>query len=241
MHNMTIRQKLKGIFFMEPSSTLSQMLADTLPPGFISSLLDRLSGVYSDSHSAMINDPALGDNQARYVLGYYRRGACETVFERTAAEFGLIAKEISPETGGCSHIQVSNDTFDFSMCHVQANAGFPKHSDNREQSSQINSHMPQGDLFPINVSPTDCKLYGVFVHTEQLGNKAQFQSVCIGFPNTNFDDWIYEPIDLRDIQDIQIRQYQENIDSHATIQNSDPKWKTSQIDNSKKPNNEEGN
>ncbi|MFT5691592.1 MAG: hypothetical protein ACI92E_000921 [Oceanicoccus sp.] len=224
---------------MNTSPSLDQMLVHTLPPAFVSALLDSLSGAYSGSYSAMMNDPALDEEEGRYVLGYLRRGRCETLFKRTAARFGLSVTVITPETGGCSHIQISNDKFKFSMCHVQVTAGFPVRSDNREQSSQINSYMPQSELFPIDLSPTDKKLYGIFVHTEQPGNKGQFQSVCIGFPNTNFDDWIYQPIDLRDIRDTQARHFQAQNDLHAAAQGNEPKFKESQLVKFKKPDKKE--
>ena len=55
----------------------------------------------------MLNDPALGEDQANYVFGYYRRGRAETVLMNTAAEHGLKVKMVQPENGGCKHVYVT--------------------------------------------------------------------------------------------------------------------------------------
>lgn len=224
MYNMTIILNMEGCF-MKDNSTLRQLLVTDLPPGFVRVLYEQLGKIYPDSYAMMFNDPALGDTQANYVLGHYRRARAETVLMTTAAEHGLNVIEVQPENGGCKHIYVKTRNFGFTMCHVLTPGGFPNHSESREQSSKINEHLAQGSLFPVASEPDKEVIYGVFVHTEQTGKKDEFNSLYIGFPNPAFDDWIEEPIDLQDILNIQQRLFQNQEDVHAQIQNPVPKWK----------------
>jgi hypothetical protein len=217
-----------------PSPTLKQLLIHDLPPAFVRVLLERIENIYPDSHAAMFNDPSLGEDQAKYVLGYYRRGLGETVLMNTAAEHGLKVKLIQPENGGCKHVYVSAGRFAFTMCHVETSAGFPKFSDCREQSSKINEHISQIELFPIVSEPVEEEFYGVLVHTEQTRDKATFKSLFIGFPTPEFDDWVDEPINLLDILDIQQRLFQNHEDMRAAIQNTTPTWKGADVTNKKK-------
>lgn len=207
--------------------TLKELLTTELPPGFVATIFERIKLIYPHSYASVINDPALSDEQAKYVLGYYRRGIAETVFMNAAAEHGLLIDEVQPETGGCTHVRVSTENFSFVMCHVQSPGGFPKHSDNREQASKINLHLSQTELFPLQVEPSSNVLYGVFVHTEQPGNKGQFNSLCVGFPDSNFKDWIEEPIDMQEILDLQKRLFQEEEDLQEQVQKVVPILKSS--------------
>lgn len=210
------------------TSILKELLIDDLPPGFVRSLFERIRGIYPDSHSHMINDPNLGEDQAYYALGYYRRALAETILMRKAAEHGLKVEVIKPENGGCKCVYVASQRFGFTMCHVPNAGAFPQTSDTREQSSKINEHIAQADLFPIESTPRK-ELYGIFVHTEQPGQKDSFQSLHIGFPDHNFVDWIGEPIDVQDIVDIQERIFQEKEDLHAQIQNPNPVLKEQNV------------
>ena len=212
--------------------TLKQLLLADLPPGFVRALFERIENIYPKSYTSMFNDSSLGDEQANYVLGYYRRGLGEAVFINTAVEHGLKVKMVQPENGGCKHVYVTAGRFGFTMCHVSTSGGFPKPSDSREQSSKINEHISQIDLFPVVSEPKKEEFYGVFVHTEQTGKKDIFKSLCIGFPNPEFDDWVEDPIDLQDIIDIQQRLFQAHEDLHEQIQKSDPAWKKSNIQKS---------
>lgn len=72
--------------------TLKQLLIQDLNPEFVNALLQRMQSLYPETHAAMTNDPNLGEEQANYVLGHYRRGSAETILMRTAAEFGLTPK-----------------------------------------------------------------------------------------------------------------------------------------------------
>lgn len=218
-----------------PSPTLKQLLIHDLPPAFVRVLLERIENIYPDSHAAMFNDPSLGEDQAKYVLGYYRRGLGETVLMNTAAEHGLSVKLIQPENGGCKHVYVSAGRFAFTMCHVETSGGFPKYSECREQSSKINEHISQIELFPSVSEPVDEEFYGVLVHTEQTRDKSSFKSLFMGFPNPEFNDWVDEPINLLDILDIQQRLFQnQEEDVHAAIQNTVPTWKGADVTNKKK-------
>lgn len=210
---------------MSSSPLLKQLLIDDLPPAFIRVLLERIEQIYPESYMSMLNNPSLGEEQANYVLGYYRRALGESVLQNTAAEHGLSIQLVQPDNGGCKHIYISTEKFGFSMCHVSKSGGFPKHSDSREQSSKINEHLSQGSLFPIESTTNNQKFYGVLVHTEHSGKKDSFQSLCVGFPNRDFDDWIEEPINLHDLMDIQHRLFKNHDDLHAQIQNPTPVWK----------------
>lgn len=212
---------------MNNTPTLEQLVIASLPPGFVTALLAWIEKIYPESCASIFNDPMLGEQQANYVLGFYRRGLAETVFMNTAAEHGLQVRFVQPDNGGCKHVFVSAGRFGFTMCHVPTSGGFPQHSDAREQSSKINELISQGKLFPEESEPENNEdIYGIFVHTERAGDKGVFRSLSLGFPNPEFDDWVEEPINLQDIVDIQRRLFQDQDDPHAKIQKSDPVWKS---------------
>lgn len=208
--------------------TLKQLLIQDLPPGFVRALLERIENIYPESHANMFNDPLLGEEQAKYALGYYRRALAETVLTNAAVEHGLNVKLIQPESGGCKHVYVSAGRFGFTICHVETSGGFPKYSDSREQSAKINEHISQIELFPVvSDQVTGGEIFnGVLVHTEKPGSKDAFKSLHIGFPTPKFDAWVDEPINLQDILNIQQRLFQRHEDIHAAIQNTTPTWKS---------------
>ncbi len=205
--------------------TLKQLLVAELPPGFVRAILAKFENIYHDTYEAISKDSALGDKQAAYVLGYYRRGVVETAFMNLSSEHGLQVDEIQPSNGGCKHIRISTEHFYFVICHVQSSGGFPRHSDNREQSSSINRYLSQIDFFPYDFHVDGKEFYGIFVHTEQLGNKDIFDSLYVGFPDIRFESWVEEPVDLQEIRDLQQRQFQAQDDLQAQVQNAVPTWK----------------
>ncbi|GAB6142296.1 hypothetical protein JCM14076_30250 [Methylosoma difficile] len=209
---------------MKVTPTLRQLLANELPHGFVRDLLNKMPLVYKDSYETVKNDPNLGEEQANYVMGYYRRGASETLLQRLSAEHGLKLNIVQPENGGCKHIRVRMGRFAFVMCHVQSRAGFPSFSENRVQASSINEFLSQSDLFVIESSPKNEELFGVLVHTEQTNKKDTFDSIHIGFPNHKFDSWIEEPIDLMDILDQQAIQNSKDLSRQS--QDAEPTLKT---------------
>jgi len=199
------------------------MLIGDLPPNFVQALYERIGIIYPDSYNAMLNDPTLGKEEAHGTLGFYRRAQAETVFMNTAVEYGLRFRYVQPKNGGCKHIRVTAGKFGLALCHVVSPGGFPSYSDVREQSSKINEYISQMNLFPVKVKPEENeKFYGIFVHTEKMGRKDQFQSMHIGFPNPEFDDWVEEPIDVLEIIDIQHRLFRKQGSSEIQIQKAVP-------------------
>lgn len=211
--------------------TLKQLLIQDLNPGFVNVLLQRMQSLYPEAHSAMFNDPNLGEEQANYVLGHYRRGCAESILMRTAAEFGLHPKIVQPEGGGCKHVYVSVGRFGLVMCHVTGPDAFPQHSANREQSAQVNEFISQMSLLAEATAPEPEEFYGIIVHTEVQGKKDTFGSLKLGFPNPEFEGWQDEPVCLQDIHDIQQSLFQPQDDLQAQIQNPKPLWKTEKNDN----------
>lgn len=210
---------------MKVTPTLRQLLVNELPHGFVRDLLDKIPGIYKESHESVSNDPNLGEEQAKYVMGYYRRGTAETLLQRLSAEHGLKVSAVQPENGGCKHIRVGIGRFAFVMCHVQTRAGFPSLSDNRAQASSINEFLSQSTLFPIESKLIDEEIFAVLAHTEQANKKDSFGSIHIGFPNHKFDSWIEEPIDLMEILEQQNLTTQSSNDSSGQIQEAEPRLK----------------
>ncbi len=206
---------------------LKELLINDLPPGFVRALYERMERIYPEAYTSMYNDPMLGKDQAGYSLGYYRRGVAETVLDETAQEYGLRVETVQPEGGGCKHVRVSSEKFSFTMCHVHSRAGFPQHSESREQSSQINEHLQQRSLLPSEPKEEvdSDVMFGVIVHTESMGRKDVFGDMHIGFPNVEFSDWLEEPIDFRDLIDLQQQLFQEQKDLQAQIQQPVPVFK----------------
>ncbi len=214
---------------MNVTPTLRQLLINELPHGFVRSLIDKIPGIYKESYESVTNDPNLGEEQAKYVMGFYRRGAAETLLQRLSSEHGLKVNLIQPENGGCKHVRVSIGRFGAVMCHVQTRAGFPSLSDNRVQASSINELLSQSTLFPIESSPKNEEIFAVFVHTEQTNKKDSFGSIHIGFPNHKFDSWIEEPIDLMEILNEQEQIIQSGDDRYGKSQDAEPRLKTDKI------------
>lgn len=206
--------------------SLRQLLAEDLPPAFLMQLHQRLNDVYRMSCEKVLADPDLGEEQASYALGYYRRALAETVLKDLSAQHHLRVESRQSENGGCKCVYAASSRFGLTMCHVQSPGHFPKYSTTREQSSKINEHISQGELFPLPPTPSDESIYGIFVHTEQNGMKDRLGSLCIGFPTPEFDNWIEQPIDVTEIIDLQQRLFQEPEDLQSQIQSPMPSWKT---------------
>lgn len=211
--------------------TLKQHLVNDLNPGFVKALIGKTDSVYAGSSAVVINDASLGDEQAKYVLGYYRRGLMETQFQRTAAEFGIKQKLVQPDGGGPKHVRVSMGHFDLVMCHVLGRDTFPQHSSTREQSAQVNEHIAQLSLLPEYSVPGDGEFYGIIIHSEIPGQKDQFGSIKVGFPNPAFDGWEEEPICLIEVAEMQAAFSEKLVDLQGQIQDDAPKWKSSESNN----------
>jgi hypothetical protein len=208
-----------------PTSTLAELLATDVPPEFVRALLDITPNLYRDAYAAVYQNPCFGKPEADYLLGHHRRAMFEAALRNLAAKHGLRVIMAKCEKGGCEHVRVVAGRFSLTACHVGGRGSFPRHSHSREQYSLINEHLSQGQLFPVQSTPKDAELYGIIVHTEALGRKDKLQSVCIGFPNHEFDKWIQNPTDLRDVADIQQPMYQQAEDLQAVVQNTEPEWK----------------
>jgi hypothetical protein len=191
------------------AATLEQLLAVDLPPLFVRELLDTAPNLY------------YGTAEADYLLGHVRRALFETKVRNLGVEHGLTVTMESPEKGGCQHVRLSVGRFTFTVCHVAAYDGFPVHSESREQYSEINQHLAQGQLFPVESQPKSEQIYGVIVHA---GIRDDFRGISIGFPNNKFTDWVQRPTDLRNIADMQM--YQPQQDTRKQIQSTEPKWKS---------------
>ena len=217
---------------------LDVLLADDLPPGFVRALLDRAPGIYKTSYEAVHENPALGEEEANYVLGHQRRGEFETMLRNTSVEHGLLiqmerSKDEEDREHGCKYVRVFAGLFHFTACHVISPHGFPRHSQGREQYSKINEHAAQGALFPFPSHPGEADLYGVIVHTEYPGHKDELRSIAIGFPNPDFSAWIQEPYELDRIENLQKLKYQKREDLRAPIQEAIPSWKRTGINKKK--------
>jgi hypothetical protein len=209
---------MKGFFMNRKNPSLKEMLIEDLPAGFVNELIDDIESVYTDSHAAMFNDPELGVNQAKTVLGHYRRSRAETLLERLAVKHGLKAETVQPVGGGCTHVSVHVGRFELVMCHVISRDAFPQHSDDREQSSKANECLSQMDWLEESVVPGEGEFYGIIIHTEVAGVKNKLGSIKIGFPNHEWDEWIEEPIDMIEISEIQKLKGQGQEDLQGFIQ-----------------------
>lgn len=210
-----------------PTPTLKDMLLEDLNPAFVRDLINNMPQVYADSFAAMMNDPNMGEDQAKVVLGHYRRGRAETLLQRKAVEHGIRQTTIQPAGGGCSHIRVQIGRFRLVMCHVVSRDAFPQHSDEREQSAKVNHCIDQLSLLAEEVTMSEGELYGVIIHTEEPGKKDKFSSIKIGFPDPEWSGWLEEPIDLLEISEIQSMRQQKKDDLQGQVQidKAKPTWK----------------
>ena len=184
--------------------------------------------IYADSYAAMVNDPELGEEQAKNVIGHYRRGRSETHLQRAAIKHGLKHESVQPEGGGCKHISVYVGPFELVMCHVPLRDAFPQHSDDRKQSSKVNHCIGQMSLLDEPEIPEKGEIYGIIIHSEVSGKKNQFGSIQIGFPNHEGVGWVEDPICLIEVSEIQAKKYQMQEDLQGQAQEAKPKWKTNE-------------
>lgn len=207
--------------------SLKEMLLEDLNPAFVKALVESMPSLYADSFDSMMNDPNLGEAQAKVVLGHYRRGRAETLFEQLSGRYGVKYKTVQPEGGGCSHIQVQIGRFQLAMCHVVSRDAFPQHSDDRAQSAKVNECLAQLSLLSEEVKLTPGEIYGIIIHTETTGKKKEFSSIKIGIPNHDRDGWAEEPIDLLEIMEIQSMRHAKQVDLQGQIQTpkAKPTWK----------------
>ena len=207
---------------------LKEMLIEDLPPRFVTELIGSMESIYPTSHATMEQDHELGEEQAKTVLGHYRRGLAETQFERIAIKHGLTNELIQPAGGGCKHVSVQAGRFRLDMCHVPSQDAFPQDSDDRKQSSKVNKFIPQLSLFEEQVAPDSRKIFGVIIHSEVPGEKNKLGSIKIGIPNHDWDGWVEEPLSMYELSEIQNKQNQEEEDLQGKIQNekAKPKLKT---------------
>lgn len=205
---------------------LRAMLTIDLPPGFTQNLVDSLPLLYQEAHAAVNGNPDLGDSEANYLLGHYRRAIAETKLRQLALLHNIFVETVKPEKGGCEHVRLKVGRFALTMCHVPCPAGFPRQSESREQYALINEHIRQQQIFPVQSNPANSKIYGIIIHTEESHNKQNLASAAIGFPNHSFDGWVEEPIDLMDLRDIQVQKYQREDDLQSQVQSAEPVWKS---------------
>ena len=91
---------MKDKLMKSRNQTLKEMLIENIPPEFVKELIDYMEHIYADSYAAMVNDPELGEEQAKNVIGHYRRGRSETHLQRAAIKHGLKHESVQPEGGG---------------------------------------------------------------------------------------------------------------------------------------------
>lgn len=209
------------------------MLIEDLPPRFVTELIHGMGSIYPDSHAKMHQDSELGEEQARTVLGHYRRGCAETLLERTAIKHRLSNELVQPAGGGCKHVTITAERFRLDMCHVPSQDAFPQDSDDRKQSSIVNKFIAQLSLFEEPTTPELGKIFGIIIHSEVPGEKDKLGSVKIGFPNHDWEGWIDEPLCLFEISEIQNKQYQEEEDLQGKIQNEKAKPKLKSVSKKK--------
>lgn len=180
------------------NQTLKELLASDLPYGFIKELYDRLPSAYKDSYASLHADQSLGKEQAGVVLGHFRRGRVETLLEKIAKNHGLQVNHIDTGGGGII-VELVCGRFCFTMCHVSSPQQFPTVSTSRKQSSTINAHLAQQQLFAVESTPEKAEIYGIFIHTELGISKDTFGSIFIGFPDENCKNWVDDPISFIEI------------------------------------------
>lgn len=200
------------------------MLIEDLPPGFVTELISGMESIYPDSHAKMYQDPELGEEQAKTILGHYRRARAETLLWDIAQRHGLRTEVVQPAGGGCTHVSIHLGRFELVMCHVSSRDAFPQHSYDREQSSKVNECIAQLRLFEEPVTPEAGELFGIIIHSEILGRKNKLGSISIGFPNHEWNGWTEGPICLIDISEHQSNECQEE-DLQGKIQNEKAKPK----------------
>ncbi|MEO0437314.1 MAG: hypothetical protein AAF098_10435 [Pseudomonadota bacterium] len=211
---------------MPRNEFLTDMLAADLPSRFIAKLLSELPIIYAEAFARAYDDPSWGKREGDYMLGHTRRSLYEQASRAAAEASGIRVQQHIPKRGNVSHVRVLAGRFVLVGSHVATPGGFPVHSDCRKQFAEINQHLEQGDLFTIESKPGEHSLYAFITHTSVPGAPNQFRSAQVGFPNTSFDGWLQDPIDLRDILDAQT-QLENSIDQN-TLQSTVPMpvWKS---------------
>jgi len=181
--------------------TLQDLLVANLDPMFVENLLSDIRFCYKESVSHWVESPILGEPEIRSLTPYLRRCLVEKHFRDRAVEVGHTATVEKTETDSAEYSVVRANGIELTISKTDGPAALPVASRFREQRSDANGLLQQGQLFPVSVDAEDRSriTYAIITHGPRVGNPSEVGHICIGFPNPTLDGWAEPPVALVEI------------------------------------------
>lgn len=209
------------------NDSLREILIADVPPAFVSRVLNDAQWVYKEARARVENDPLLGKAERDYMEPHYRRALLERKMIDAGLDSGLIATSERVTSGAATYNIVRAGRIIFTCSKTQSRNIVTRACVFREQYADINEHVDQQQLFPVNSAPIKAALYCIIIHGENIDKPGELGYCCFAFPQKKNDKWAWaqEPIDLVDICDYQQARYQKHADERANIQIVEPRFK----------------
>ncbi|GGA80009.1 hypothetical protein GCM10011521_17820 [Arenimonas soli] len=207
------------------NDSLREILVTDVPPAFVTRLLSAAEWVYKEAHDTIKNNTMLGEAERAYLEPHYRRALFERKMLEVALDSGLKAVSEQVASGAAKYNLVRVGRLLLTCSKTSGRYVVPRACSFRGQYSDINEHIDQGQLFPVQSAPQEASLYCIVTHGPSTKNPGTLGYCCFGFPAMDMEKWAQQPIDLADIRDYQQQRYQKADDDRAQIQQVEPKLK----------------
>ncbi|WCF29265.1 hypothetical protein [Xylella fastidiosa] len=204
---------------------LRDILIADLPPAFVNGFEKAAIWSYNEAWERVKNETCITDDGCHYLLPHLRRVLLESALSNLALDSGLRVQSKEVSSGAHKYIEVRVGRLVMTCSKTTGPNAVPRSCDFRDQYSNINEHIPQQNLFPVNSTPGPESLYCLIIHGPTAQNKDDLGFCCFGFPSQDMKDWVQPPIPLADIRDYQRLYYRKSDDNHAKIQQAEGKLK----------------
>lgn len=210
------------------NDSLREILIADVPPAFVARVLNDAQWVYKEARAHVKNDPLLGEAERAYMEPHYRRALFERKMMDAGLDSGLVATPERVTSGAATYNLVRAGRLLLTCSKTPSRNVVTRACVFREQFADVNEHIDQQQLFPVNSTPGDASLYCIIIHGQSIEKPGELGYCCFAFPQKKRDDkwvWAQEPVDLADIRDYQQTRYQKRADERAEIQVVEPKLK----------------
>ncbi len=207
------------------NDSLREILITDLPPAFVTRFQEAATWAYQEAWERVRNDTLITDDGRQQLMPGLRRVLLEAKLQGIALDSGLRAESEKVSSGAYRYVAVRAGRLVLTCSKTSGRNAVPRTCEFRGQYSDINEHIDQQSLFPVCSSPGRESVYCIIIHGPDARNKGDIGLCCFGFPSTDMQTWVQEPIALADIHDYQQLRYRKNEDDRAQIQQVEPQLK----------------
>jgi len=161
-------------------------LALTFLEGGFADLGRRISHEYETAFNNVRADESIRDSEKSIIAGHLRRARINSMLHSFAADQKWSAKDIQVGNRGCdSHVEIYAGRLIMTFHHVSSGQCRPAPAKYLEQNWELNEHLSQGMLFPIDKlesslpSPNSFNL--VVLHRTDEESAAQVGEITFAF------------------------------------------------------------